>query len=276
MTSRAAGLAFQKVCGGGNDFILVDSRDLAMPPQPADLARDLCRRALSIGADGLVWIRSSTEAELAVDYFNADGTRAFCGNGTLCAARWAHERAGFPATLRLETDQGVLDARVSGSRVKLAVPAPPPPRDGLSLEAAGLPGTGLAINTGCPHLVVLMDRLPDDAQFAAAAPILRHHPDLAPAGANVDFVEVIDPHRLRVRTFERGVEGETLASGTGCLAAALAAASRSLAASPVTCQVRGGSPLKVRFTRTAQGFENVSLEGEARLIASGTVEADAF
>ena len=120
-----------------------------------------------------------------------------------------------------------------------------------------------------------MDLLPDNQQFAAAAPILRHHPDLAPAGANVDFVEVADPHRLRVRTFERGVEGETLASGTGCLAAALAAASRSLAASPVTCQVRGGAVLKVRFTRTAQGFENVSLEGEARFIASGTVGADA-
>lgn len=275
MTSRAAGLAFEKVCGGGNDFILVDSRNLSMAPQPADLARDLCRRALSIGADGLVWIRSSTRADLAVDYFNADGSRAFCGNGILCAARWAHERAGFPAVLRLETDQGVLDARVRGAQVQLAVPAPQAPRDGLSLAAAGLPGKGIAINTGCPHLVVLMDRLPDDPQFAAAAPILRHHPDLAPGGANVDFVEVADPHRLRVRTFERGVEGETLASGTGCLAAALAAASRSLAASPVACQVRGGTTLKVRFTRTAQGFKDVSLAGEARFIAGGTVGVDA-
>ena len=144
MTCRAAGLAFEKVCGGGNDFVLVDSRNLAVAPPPAELARDLCRRALSIGADGLVWIRSSTAADLAVDYFNSDGSRAFCGNGTLCAARWAHERAGFPAALRLETDQGALDAWVSGSRVKLAVPSPGAPRDGLTLAAAGLPGTGVA------------------------------------------------------------------------------------------------------------------------------------
>jgi len=165
---------------------------------------------------------------------------------------------------------------VTGSRVTLSVPAPTALRDNVALEAAGWPGTGVAINTGCPHLVVFTERLPDDGQFAAAAPGLRHHPELAPAGANVDFVEVADPHRLRIRTFERGVEGETLASGTGCLAAALAAASRALAASPVVCLVRGGAPLKVRFTRTAQGFTDVSLEGEARLIAAGTVGADAF
>jgi diaminopimelate epimerase len=231
---------------------------------------------LSLGADGLLWITGSPAADLALAYFNADGSRAFCGNGTLCAARWAHVHAGLSASLQLETDQGVLAVKVSGSRVELAVPPPSGLRDDVELAPAGLAGHGVALNTGCPHLVVFSGTLPDDEAFARAAPILRHHPALAPEGANVDFVAVQDPHRLQVRTFERGVEAETLASGTGCLAAALAAASRSLVASPVICQVSGGAPLKVRFVRDGTVFSQVSLQGEARLLAAGTVGDDAY
>ena len=270
------GLTYHRVSGGGNDFILLDARGLDDAAAPDRLARALCRRGLSLGADGLVWITAAGEADLAVTYFNADGSRAFCGNGTLCAARWAHVHGDMPSSMRLETDQGILSLKVSGARVEMSVPPPTGVRDDISLQPAGLPGTGIAIDTGCPHLVVLCSTLPDDGTFAVAAPILRYHPDLGPAGANVDFVAVQDPHRLQVRTFERGVEAETLASGTGCLAAALAAATRSLAAAPVACQVRGGAPLKVRFTRAAATFSNVSLEGEARLVAMGTVGDDAF
>ena len=276
MNGFPRGLSYFRVSGGGNDFILLDARGLTEPPPPAPLARALCRRGLSLGADGLVWITASSEADLEVTYFNADGSRAFCGNGTLCAARWAHVHGALPAALRLATEQGVLSLKVSGARVEMSVPPPAAMQDGISLEPAGLPGHGIAINTGCPHLVVLCPTLPDDATFAMAAQILRYHPALGPAGANVDFVAVQDPHRLQVRTFERGVEAETLASGTGCLAAALAAASRSLASAPVACKVRGGTPLKVRFARDGSVFSNVSLEGEARLVAAGTVGDDAF
>lgn len=276
MSDAAAGLRFHKVCGGGNDFILVDGREQDPRLSPRRLATDLCRRALSIGADGLLWIGASADADFAVSYFNADGSSAFCGNGTLCAARWGHIHGGLGRDIKLETAQGILQLKVRGSRVSMAVPPPVDVRDGISLAVAGLPGTGVALNTGCPHLVVLMPDLPDDEQFTTAAPLLRHHPDLGPDGANVDFVAVADPHRLRVRTWERGVEGETLASGTGCLASALAAAGRSLAASPVTCLVRGGSPLKVRYRREGSSFTEISLEGEARLIAAGTAGADAF
>jgi diaminopimelate epimerase len=276
MSDFPRGLAYQRVSGGGNDFILLDARDSLSSQQPDRLARALCRRGLSLGADGLVWITASETADLTVSYFNADGSPAFCGNGTLCAARWAHLHAGLPAAHRLDTAQGELSLTVRGSRVEMSVPPPSSLVDDISLEPAGLPGQGIAIDTGCPHLVVLCPTLPDDATFAHAAPILRHHPALGSGGANVDFVAVQDPHRLQVRTFERGVEGETLASGTGCLAAALAAASRSLTAAPVTCLVRGGTPLKVRFARDGRVFSNVSLEGEARLVAAGIVGDDAF
>jgi diaminopimelate epimerase len=229
-----------------------------------------------VGADGLILVRASTQADLAMIYFNADGSRAFCGNGTLCVARWAQQEAAFGASLRLATDSGVLPLQVMGSRVQVEVAAPTDWRQGISLAPAGLQGEGIHLDTGCPHLVVVCPQLPDAAEFAALARPLRHHPALAPAGANVDFISVEDPHRLRVRTFERGVEGETLASGTGCLAAALAAASLSLAASPVSCMVQGGTPLKVRFRRDADGvFSAVSLEGEARLVYRGVTGPDA-
>jgi diaminopimelate epimerase len=158
----------------------------------------------------------------------------------------------------------------------MQVPPPGDWREGVSLAPAGLTGEGIHLNTGCPHLVVLDARLPDDGTFAAAAPLLRRHPDLDPAGANVDFVAVEDPHRLALRTFERGVEGETLASGTGCLAAALAAASRSLVNSPVTCLTRGGQARTVRFHEHDGEITDISLEGEARLIYTGEIRPGAF
>jgi diaminopimelate epimerase len=158
----------------------------------------------------------------------------------------------------------------------MRVPAPGRWRDGIDLAPAGLAGQGILLDTGCPHLVVLGDGLPDDPSFAAAAPRLRRHPELGPDGANVDFVAVEAPHRLALRTFERGVEGETLASGTGCLAAALAAASRRLVDSPVACRTRGGLTLTVRFGARDGAYTEVSLEGEARLIYTGVTAPGAF
>ncbi|MFQ5670434.1 MAG: diaminopimelate epimerase [Acidobacteriota bacterium] len=271
---RAGGLPFHKLSGGGNDFILIDAREPVAGLEPQALARLLCPRAHGVGADGLIVVSPASEADLALAYFNADGSRAFCGNGTLCVARWAHQAAGLPAALRLETDQGVVPARVRGRRVEMEFRPPRGLRQGITLEPAGMEGSGLFLDTGCPHLVVLVDALPDPEVFLSQARRLRRHPGLGDAGTNVDFVMVEDPHRLRLWTFERGVEGETLASGTGCLAAALAAASRSLAASPVTCLTRGGIPLKVRFRRRGADFTWVSLEGEARLVYRGVTSPD--
>jgi len=269
-------LPFAKMSGGGNDFILLDQRRAAAGQEGPELARALCRRARSVGADGLILVRPSRGADLAMVYLNADGSRAFCGNGALCTARWAHKEAGLPPDLSLETDAGILSLCVRGDRVEMQVPSPGEWREGIALAPAGLEGEGIHLNTGCPHLVVLGSSLPDDGVFAAAAPILRRHPDLGAAGANVDFVAVEDPHRLALRTFERGVEGETLASGTGCLAAALAAASRALVVSPVTCLPRGGQALTVRFRGQGPALANISLEGEARLIYTGLVGPGAF
>lgn len=271
--SGLAGRPFVKVCGGGNDFILVDERASPLPLDGPELARIVCQRALSVGADGLILIRPSTSADLAMVYFNADGSRAFCGNGTRCVARWAHLHAGLPQEMTLETDRGVLRARIRGERAEVDMATPIGPRPGPPLDGAGLPGHGLWLDTGCPHVVVIVATLPGP-EFADRARPVRHHASLGPEGANVDFVTVEDPHRLRLRSFERGVEGETLACGTGAVAATLAAASRSLVASPVTCLTRGGQSLRVRFRRTPDGWADVTLEGDGRIVYRGEFGAE--
>lgn len=273
-TAPAAGLPFFKVCGAGNDFILIDRRTPVPGCDPTAWARALCRRGLGVGADGLLLIEASSTATLRLTYFNADGSRAFCGNGTLCAARWAHEIAGFPADLRLETDAGVIPAQVQGDRVEIEVSPPVELRQGIDLAPAEDRGEATFVNIGCPHLVIIRDELPDDDTFAARAPLLRRHPALGAAGANIDFVQIESRQRLRLRFFERGVEAETLASGTGCLAAVLAAARRGLVDAPVTCLTRGGERLLVRFDRRGGVFERVRLEGSAHLVYEGRLGPD--
>lgn len=270
----SAGLPFYKVSGAGNDFVLIDAREAVPGLDPARWARAICPRRLSVGADGLIVVEPSGEATLRMTYVNADGSRAFCGNGTLCVARWAHEVGGFPAELTLETDEGIIPARVRGARVEIRLGPPGDLRPGVSLEPGGLAGQGTYVDVGCPHLVVFCETWPEDDRFAAQASALRRHPDLGEAGANVDFAMVEDPHRLRLRVFERGVEAETLASGTGCLAAALAASERGLAASPVSCLTQGGETLKVRFRRQESGYDALSLEGSVRLVYTGTLGPD--
>ena len=272
---KTSGVPFYKVSGGGNDFVLLDERQSPITDQPGSLATTLCRRGRSIGADGLLSVRLSHKADLQLVYFNADGSRAFCGNGTLCVARWAHQEAGMPPELRIETDQGVIPVAVLGRRVKMQVPPPTSWRQDVSLAPAALEGKGTLMVTGCPHLVVLMPSLPEGEAFEAVARPLRQHPDLQPDGANVDLVVVEDEHRLRLRTFERGVEAETLASGTGCLAAAMVAASVGRVVSPVSCIPRSGLTLQVSFQCQEQSFNDLALEGEAHLIYQGRILPDA-
>ncbi|MFQ5719169.1 MAG: diaminopimelate epimerase [Acidobacteriota bacterium] len=271
----AGGTAFLKVCGAGNDFILVDARALAAGIDAPLWARALCPRGSAVGADGLLVVAASDVAFVRLTYFNADGSRAFCGNGTLCVARWAHEMAGAPATVEVETDEGVLTAHIDRHRVEIELPPPKTVRADVDLDPAGMVGRGTFVDVGCPHLVVIADELPDDATFAAQARRLRHHPALGAAGANVDRVRVDDAATLSIRVFERGVEAETLASGTGCLASALAAAHLGLVTSPVTCRTRGGERLVVRFRRQGAEFAGVRLEGSARLVYAGRLGPDA-
>lgn len=271
-----AEMEFFKMSAAGNDFILFDNRPgtLKHDAMP-DLVRRLCTRALSVGADGVILLEASPAADVRAIFFNPDGRPTFCGNGARCAARLAYLKGMAPARLTLETSVMVHRAEVKGSQVSFEMRDPRGFDGEVEVEAAGGRIRGAFVDTGVPHFVVFRP-------FAESAPIdalgraLRSHPRFAPAGTNVNFVQPGAGGVLAIRTFERGVEGETLACGTGCVAAALAAATSGLAASPVALRTRSGATLRVRFEGPPRQASGVRLEGEARLVYVGQLTEEAL
>ena len=241
-------IEFHKMQGCGNDFILIDNRALAVPTDdmPA-LAKALCRRTLGIGADGLIFLESLSEP--GVDYrwhfYNADGSRGeMCGNASRCAARLALELglAGLAQTFR--SDAGKIKAEVypEGDQVKVRLTAPSGLKIGLSFEIQGRVFEAHFVNTGVPHCVLLVDAL-DEVDVAGLGRAIRFHHIFAPAGSNVNFVQVIDRGNIAMRTYERGVEAETMACGTGAAASALVCQALGLTGDSVGARTSGGERL---------------------------------
>jgi diaminopimelate epimerase len=266
---------FYKMTAGGNDFILLDNRPGSL--RSADLAefiRRICTRALSVGADGVIILERSPQADLRVRFFNPDGRPTFCGNGARCAARLAYLKGAAPARMRVETDVMVHRAEVSGSSVSFEMRDPQRFDDAVEAQVGGETIRGTFVDTGVPHFVVFRDVSPGES-IEALGRALRAHARFAPAGANVDFVQALDREPLAIRTYERGVEGETLACGTGCVAAAVAASAAGRAASPVLLRTRSGETIRVRFEGDARRARGVRLEGEARLVYVGQLSEEA-
>ena len=259
-------LSFTKMSGAGNDFVLVESRALK-GRSAARLAPRLCDRRHGVGADGVL-VLGPARGGLSLTYFNADGSRAFCGNGSRCAVWYGHE-AGFLRGRKavLDADGERLDAEVTGrEQVRLRMPDPTELRLGTKVKAGGRPVTVHHINTGVPHAVMFVPAL-ERVPVVSLGRELRRHRAFAPAGANVDFVR-IEKGGLSLRTYERGVEDETLACGTGAVASALVASLLGKAKSPVRCSTRGGDVLTVHF----KGTGDVWLEGPARIVFKGEVD----
>ena len=276
MNRRTAGgtamarLSFWKMSGSGNDFILVDNRRGAVPAgEGPALARRLCARGFSVGADGLILLERSREADFAWRFYNADGSEAaMCGNGGRCAARFAFLRKIAPARMRFLTGAGPIRAEVRGDRVKLELPPPSGYRERVPVDIADRPVEAGFVVVGVPHAVLHAESL-ESVPVAEWGRPLRHHAAFGPAGANVNFFRVEGPRALRVRTYERGVEGETHACGTGSVATSLVAAAAGLVASPVTVTTSGGEKLKVHFRRRGDRFTEVFLEGGADVVYEG-------
>jgi diaminopimelate epimerase len=265
-----ARIAFWKLSGSGNDFIVIDNRRgvVAAEAGPA-LARRLCARGFSVGADGLILIERSREADFAWRFYNADGSEpAMCGNGGRCAARFALLKGIAPARMRFMTGAGLIHAEVKGDRVKLQLPLPSGYRDRVAVEVDGRRLEPGFLVVGVPHAVVPAAAL-EQTPVAEWGRALRHDPAFGPAGTNVNFFRVEGPRRLSVRTYERGVEGETLACGTGSVATALVAAAAGLVKSPVTVVTGGGEELRVHFRRRGGEFGEVFLEGKADVVFEG-------
>lgn len=265
-------LHFQKMNGAGNDFVLLDNRDGSLSLTEVQIAR-LCDRHRGVGADGLLLVeKPEVQADFRMRYYNADGREAeMCGNGARCFARFVHQLA--PAkngTVTCETPAGLITATLRGDQVSLGLSQPGPFADGVELDAAGKALTVYSIHTGVPHAVVLVDDL-DGTEVHPLGAALRHHHHFQPRGTNVNFVRQLGPQDLAIRTYERGVEAETLACGTGVVAAALTIATLTGAESPLRVLVKGGDTLSVDFLRAKDGFSHVILTGPADFVFKGEI-----
>lgn len=266
-------LSFSKMAGGGNDFVVIDNRQ-AKIADAGDLTRRICTRALSVGADGLILIEHSARATFRMRYYNSDGGLAtFCGNGTRCAARFAFLNVIAGRKMTIETDAGIVGAEIGeGGQVTLSLPAPHSFRRHRPLVIGQQTVHGSSIMVGVPHYVVL---LRDNLWAQNISPLgsaIRRHPDLVPdGGANANFVVVRDEHSIEVRTYERGVENETYACGSGVVASAVTSALFGKVKSPVSVLTRSGITLEVSFTLQDAFVDNVKLRGDARLIYRATI-----
>ncbi|MCF8031538.1 MAG: diaminopimelate epimerase [Desulfarculaceae bacterium] len=276
------GAPLVKMTGTGNDFVLMDNREARVPGELMPLlAKGVCQRRRSVGADGLVLLEPSERVDQErgrVDwqwhFFNADGSAAeMCGNAGRCAARFARDIGLAGEQMLFDTIAGPIRAWV-GDQVKLEMVQPFGAYQDLELEAAGQKVRLAGINTGVPHAVVAVDDI-EQAPVKAMGRELRYHQHFAPAGTNVNFVSP-GGDELLVRTYERGVEDETLACGTGSVASALMLGQALGLKSPVTVSVRSGEKLKVYFDRQGDNFGPVFLEGAADYVFSGTLKAGAL
>jgi len=268
---------FAKMSGSGNDFILIDNRSHGLEESKiAAFIAGICRRRLSVGADGVILIEGSASADFRWRFFNSDASPAeMCGNGARCAARFAFLEGICAEQLCFETGVGLVEARVEGVRVRVKMTDPQDLRAGLRIDLASGPLAVSSINTGVPHVVVPVDGI-EGVDVAGRGREIRRHPQFAPAGTNVTFVCRDPGGGIAIRTYERGVEGETLACGTGAVAGALVAASEFGLESPMRVRTAGGEPLTVYFARRDGRFHDVYQEGEARLIYRGLLHPEAW
>jgi diaminopimelate epimerase len=266
-------LDFVKMTGAGNDFILADNRAGNIRLSREQVAR-LCHRQFGIGADGLMLLVPcpNGKAEWAWQFWNSDGSDAeMCGNGARCFGRYIQRLTGAEERTTFETVAGVITAVFDGERVTVDLTAPHSLKLGDRLATSAGELAVHSLNTGVPHAVVYVPDA-DQAMVQSLGHELRFHPHFQPRGTNVNFVEVKGPNFIRVRTYERGVEGETLACGTGVTACALVSSRVHSFTSPVRVQVQGGDELAVRFSEKDGQFADVKLNGPATFVFEGHTE----
>jgi diaminopimelate epimerase len=265
-------LRFTKMNGAGNDFVLLDNRAGELQLARAEIAR-ICDRHRGIGADGILLLEPAANgADFRMRYYNADGGEAeMCGNGARCFARFAQRTAGAKNELSFETAAGVIRAKIDDDLVCLQMSEPKDLRLGIEISSDGENVRAHFINTGVPHVVIPVEKI-DAVDVAKKGSAIRRHKMFSPQGANVNFIEKRGRRRIAIRTYERGVEGETLACGTGVVASALIFASTENVDGPIGVLVRGGSELMVGFKRDGERFSNVTLTGPADFVFEGTIE----
>ena len=265
-------LRFTKMNGAGNDFVMIDNRAGDVRLRPEEIVR-ICDRHRGVGADGILLLeKGSNGADFRMRYYNRDGGEAeMCGIGARCFARFANKVADAPAKISFQTPAGLIRGELHGELVTLQMSEPKDLRLNIDLVANGAREHVHFINSGVPHVVVPVSKVKDVDVRRRGEPI-RRHDMFSPAGANVNFIEKCGSQKILVRTYERGVEDETLACGTGVVASALIFAATEKADGPISVTVRSGNELSVDFKRAGDQFANVTLTGPAEFGFEGTIE----
>lgn len=263
---------FEKMAGAGNDFIVMDDRSGRIDGKGlALLARRLCDRKTGVGADGLILLLKSEKADYRMRIINSDGTEAeMCGNGVRCLAQFAINNKIAGAAQKIETLAGVVHCQRKGDEVCAQLTDPKDLRINFDLKIGSKKIKANFINTGVPHTVIEVDAI-EDINVDEIGRKVRWHPHFKPKGTNVNFVKILNKHFLKIRTYERGVEGETLACGTGSTAAALIGSVLKGMVSPVDVHTQSGETLKIYYQKKSGNFCRVLLEGRIKKIFEGRV-----
>ena len=273
--ARHGGLPFARMHGCGNDFVVIDDRAGLWHTRREALAREICDRRKGLGGDGLILIQPGRDgADFRMTYVNRTGMDGeMCGNGARCTVLRAAQLGLIRGGGTMATEAGPIRAALEGAVITLHMPPPVDERPLLRLDVAGRSFDCFAIDTGVPHVVIFLD---DEAALEALdvdgiGRTLRHHAAFAPRGVNANFAVRRADDSFRMRTYERGVEMETLACGTGAVAGGLMAHRKYGSAAPVLIHPTGGGLLRIGFRGSTHGFENVTLAGPAELIAEGEI-----
>jgi len=266
-------LEFSKMSASGNDFVMIDNRDGKVYdrfPDILDFVAKICRFHHSVGADGVILIENSTQHDFRWRFFNADGSEAeMCGNGGRCAARFAYMNGIAGEKMSFETTAGIIKAEVYEQKVKLQLTRPADLKLDYPLGLDDKEFFASSVNTGVPHAVLLVVDV-DQVAVEQLGRMIRYHSAFGEKGTNVNFVQVLDKNNVKIRTYERGVEGETYACGTGAVASGVILTEKSLVTSPVNIHTKGGEVLKIYIN------DDVYLEGDAKFIYKAHLHEEAL
>ena len=270
-------IPFYKMSGAGNDFIIIDNRNqIVADTELSSFIVGVCRRKISAGADGLILIEASDKYDFRWRFFNSDGSNAeMCGNGARCAARFAHVNGIAGTSLSFETEAGVVSAQINEGSVKVKMPDPSDLKLAYPLKLSDGSLEISSINTGVPHVVIMVEQVADFDVVTLGREI-RLHQTFAPAGTNANYVQRSQGNAIEIRTYERGVEDETLACGTGAIASAIISANRFKMDSPVEVKTLSGMYLTIHFDTVDGQFRNIYMEGDARIIYTGELQPEAW
>ncbi len=263
-------IRFHKMVGAGNDFIVIDHRRNSIK-NVGVFAREVCDPHYGVGADGVVLLENSKKSDLRMRIINADGSEAeMCGNATRCVALYANKLMRFGKNLSLETKAGEIQTQILGNRVRSNFTTPRDYRSQSKIRVEGKEYSYYSVDTGVPHAVIFVKDL---VKFPVVevGRVIRLHKQFVPRGTNCNFVQIKNAHTLLIRTYERGVEDETLACGTGVVASAVVSVVEGFCKTPVKLITRSGEEMIVNFKFDGCCIENVTLEGPAKFICEGVL-----